>query len=202
MCRHGTAARSPRRATLCFRDWLTDGSSRSTQRPAKNCGKSPTGTGIVAGPATYLVDGVQYVSIAVGWGGVFGVSERINDKEGPGTVFTFAIGGKAPLPEFSKVQLAGLISGIQYNKDDVGPGLLLYVSNCVVCHGVPGGKGGNVSNLGFVAPGIDRQSGSPCVQGPAHEPRHAGLHRQAEAGRRDQAQGVHRRHADAIRPKQ
>src|SRR5262249_51864191 len=113
---------------------------------------SPTGTGIVAGPATYLVDGVQYVSIAVGWGGAFGVANRVNDKEGPGTVFTFAIGGKAPLPEFSKVQLAGLISGIEYNKDDVGPGLLLYVSNCVICHDIPGGKGGNVPNLGFVAP--------------------------------------------------
>jgi quinohemoprotein ethanol dehydrogenase len=113
--------------------------------------ESPTGTGIVAGPATYLVDGVQYVSIAVGWGGVFGVANRVNDKEGPGTVFTFAIGGKAPLPEFSKVQLASLISGIPYNKDDVEPGLLLYVSNCVACHDVPGGKGGNVSNLGFVA---------------------------------------------------
>ena len=92
------------------------------------------------------------MSIAVGWGGVFGLSERINDKEGPGTVFTFAVGGKAPLPEFAKVQLASLISGITYNKDDVEPGLLLYVSNCVGCHGVPGGKGGNISNLGYVAP--------------------------------------------------
>src|SRR5207248_1382452 len=47
---------------------------------------------------------------------------------------------------------AGLISGIEYNKDDVGPGTLLYISNCVGCHGVPGGKGGNISNLGYVAP--------------------------------------------------
>jgi quinohemoprotein ethanol dehydrogenase len=121
-------------------------------RTGEKLWESSVGTGIVAGPATYLVDGVQYVSIAVGWGGVFGISERITDKEGPGTVFTFAIGGKAQPPEFSKVQLAGLISGIQYNKDDVGAGTLLYVSNCVGCHGIPGGKGGNVKNLGYVAP--------------------------------------------------
>ena len=50
------------------------------------------------------------------------------------------------------MQLASLISGITYNKDDVEPGLLLYVSNCVGCHGIPGGKGGNISNLGYVAP--------------------------------------------------
>ena len=33
----------------------------------------PTGTGVVAAPATYEVDGKQYVSIAVGWGGVYGL---------------------------------------------------------------------------------------------------------------------------------
>jgi quinohemoprotein ethanol dehydrogenase len=128
--------------------------------------ESPTGTGIMAGPATYMVDGVQYVSIAVGWGGSFGISNRINDKVGPGTVFTFAAGGKAPLPEFTKLQLAGLISGIEYNKDDVGPGTLLYVSNCVICHGIPGGKGGNVPNLGYVAPEEIKNLESVVFNGP------------------------------------
>ena len=34
--------------------------------------ESPTGTGVVAAASTYMLDGKQYVSIAVGWGGVFG----------------------------------------------------------------------------------------------------------------------------------
>ena len=129
----------------------------------------PTGTGIVAGPATYLVDGVQYVSIAVGWGGAFGVSNRISDTVGPGMVFTFAAGGKAPLPQFAQLQLAGLVSGVEYNKDDVGPGTLLYVSYCVACHGIPGGKPGNVVNLGYAAPELIKNLDSIVFKGPFTE---------------------------------
>jgi quinohemoprotein ethanol dehydrogenase len=44
-----------------------------------------------------------------GWGGVYGESARATDKEAPGTVFTFAIGGKAPLPKFKTYQSAGLL---------------------------------------------------------------------------------------------
>jgi quinohemoprotein ethanol dehydrogenase len=114
--------------------------------------ESPTGTGIVAGPATYLVDGVQYVSVAVGWGGSFGIGRRLTEVDAPGTVFTFAIGGKAPLPKFAMFQQHDLISGINYDQADVRPGQLLYTSYCATCHGTPGGsKGGNVPNLGFVA---------------------------------------------------
>jgi quinohemoprotein ethanol dehydrogenase len=115
--------------------------------------ESPTGTGIVAGPATYMIDGVQYVSVAVGWGGVFGEAARATDMEGPGTVFTFAVGGKAPPPNFTKYQMAGLLEGVKYDPANVEAGTLLYVSNCVFCHGVPGvDKGGNIKNLGYVSP--------------------------------------------------
>jgi quinohemoprotein ethanol dehydrogenase len=112
--------------------------------------ESSTGTGVVAGPATYVVDGTQYVSVAVGWGGVYGESQRATDKEGPGTVFTFAVGGKAPLPEFAKYQIGGLLEGVKYDAANVGPGAQLYVSHCAFCHGVPGvDKGGNIKNLGY-----------------------------------------------------
>src|SRR5882724_3488522 len=112
--------------------------------------ESPTGTGVVAGPATYVVDGTQYVSVAVGWGGVYGESQRATDKEGPGTVFTFAIGGKAPLPDFAKYPIGDLLAGVKYDAANVGPGTQLYVSHCGFCHGVPGvNKGGNIRNLGY-----------------------------------------------------
>jgi quinohemoprotein ethanol dehydrogenase len=112
--------------------------------------ESSTGTGVVAGPATYVVDGTQYVSVAVGWGGVYGESQRATDKEGPGRVFTFAIGGKAPLPEFAKYQNGNLLEGVKYDATNVGPGTQLYVSHCGFCHGVPGvDKGGNIRNLGY-----------------------------------------------------
>jgi len=114
--------------------------------------ETPTGTGAVAAAATYLVDGVQYVSIAVGWGGVFGITQRVTDKEGPGTVYTFAIGGKAPLPEFTKYQISNLLSGVTYDPKDVPEGTAIYVEACATCHGVPGvDKGGNVKNLGYTS---------------------------------------------------
>ena len=142
--------------------------------------ESPTGTGVVAAASTYMIDDTQYVSIAVGWGGVFGIGARATDKEGPGTVFTFAIGGKAPLPEFTKYQIGNLLSGVKYDPKDVEPGTAIYVEACATCHGVPGvDKGGNVKNLGY----LDREHQQPeghRVQGAVPRDGHAGFHRQAD----------------------
>ncbi len=114
--------------------------------------ETPTGTGVVAAASTYLIDGVQYVSVAVGWGGVVGVTQRATEKEGPGTVYTFAIGGKAPLPEFTKYQIGNLLSGVKYDPKDVAEGTAIYIAACAICHGVPGvDKGGNVKNLGYTS---------------------------------------------------
>ncbi len=115
--------------------------------------ESPLGTGAVAAPATYMVDGVQYVSIAVGWGGVFGISARATETEAPGTVYTFAVGGNAPMPAFSKYQMGNLLAGIEYDPKDVPEGTAIYVAACATCHGVPGvDRGGNVKNLGYSTP--------------------------------------------------
>jgi quinohemoprotein ethanol dehydrogenase len=112
--------------------------------------ESATGTGVVAGPVTYFVDGRQYVSVAVGWGGVYGVMHRATNRRGPGTVYTFAIGSGARPPDFVEYQQGKLVQGVKYDPAHVQEGTLLYVSNCVFCHGVPGvDRGGNISNLGY-----------------------------------------------------
>ena len=51
------------------------------------------GTGIVAPPITYMIDGRQYVSVMAGWGGAFSKKARSY-----GRLLTFAIGGTAALP--------------------------------------------------------------------------------------------------------
>ncbi|HEV8312189.1 MAG TPA: PQQ-dependent dehydrogenase, methanol/ethanol family [Burkholderiaceae bacterium] len=113
--------------------------------------ESPTGTGVVAPPITYEVDGKQYVSVAVGWGGVYGLAARHTEAQNPGTVYTFALGGKAPLPEVVKYRLGALLAGVKYNAADVPAGTGLYVANCVFCHGVPGvDRGGNIPNLAYL----------------------------------------------------
>lgn len=136
----------------------------------KKLWQSPTGTGVVAAPVTYEVDGKQYVSIAVGWGGVYGLFQRATEFKTPGTVYTFAIDGKAPMPEFVKYQLGDLVSGVPYDAKLVEAGTALYVSNCVFCHGVPGvDKGGNIPNLAYMpAPFIEHLQNF-VFNGPAKE---------------------------------
>ncbi|HLX80948.1 MAG TPA: PQQ-dependent dehydrogenase, methanol/ethanol family [Burkholderiales bacterium] len=114
--------------------------------------ETPVGTGVVAGPSTYMVDGKQYVSIAAGWGGAYGVNNRASDLKGPGTVYTFALGGKAKAPDFVAYQLGALVQGVPYDPANVKEGTLIFVNYCIVCHGVPGvDRGGNVRNLGYSA---------------------------------------------------
>ena len=156
--------------------------------------ESPTGTGVVAAASTYLVDGEQYVSVAVGWGGVYGVAMRATELNSPGTVYTFAVGGKAPLPAFTKYQTENLLSGVKYDPADVGPGTLLYVSNCAICHGVPGvDKGGNVRNLAYVGADTITNLKDHRLQRRIQITGHAGFHRQAEGRGCDQDHRVHSR---------
>jgi quinohemoprotein ethanol dehydrogenase len=110
----------------------------------------PVGSGVVAAPSTYEIDGEQYVSIAVGWGGVFGIIQRATDRVSPGRVYTFRIGGAAAMPAAVQAERRPLVSDIAYRAEDVAPGTGLYVANCAGCHGVPGvNNGGNVPNLGY-----------------------------------------------------
>ncbi|MGY2485394.1 PQQ-dependent dehydrogenase, methanol/ethanol family [Cupriavidus sp. CP313] len=130
--------------------------------------ESPTGTGVIAAPATYMVDGKQYVSIAVGWGGAYGVSRRAVDRAGPGTVYTFAVGGKAPMPAFVQARAGELLSGVKYDPANVKAGAALYVSSCAACHGVPGvDRGGSIPNLGYMHSTYIEQLDKFIFKGPA-----------------------------------
>lgn len=108
------------------------------------------GTGIVAAPVTYEVDGKQFVSIAAGWGGAYGLVQRSTERTIPGTVYTYSLTGDAEAPAHSKNQRASLVSGVEYDPGLVEEGAAQYVTNCVVCHGVPGvDRGGALPNLGY-----------------------------------------------------
>lgn len=112
---------------------------------------TPTGTGVVAAPISYEIDGKQYITVAAGWGGVYGLSEHASSTTATGTVYTFVLNGKAKMPEFAQYQLGSLLSGVAYDPKDVEAGTALYISNCVFCHGVPAvNKGGNLPNLAYI----------------------------------------------------
>lgn len=139
-------------------------------RDGRKLWETPVGTGVVAAPSTYMVDGKQYVSIAVGWGGVYGLSARHSDRAGPGTVYTFALGGTAQPPAFVEYRLGELISNVKYDPAKVQDGLMLYVSNCVFCHGVPGvDRGGNIPNLGYMPSAMIEHLDKFVYRGPAND---------------------------------
>lgn len=108
------------------------------------------GTGVVAAPVTYEVDGQQFVSIAAGWGGAFGLSKHFSESQSPGKIYTFSLEGKTPMPELEIPEPKPIVSGVAYNPQDIGSGTKLYISHCFMCHGVPAiDNGGNIPNLGF-----------------------------------------------------
>ena len=58
------------------------------------------GTGIMAPPVTYLLNGVQYVTVMVGWGGAAGLNNIPGSgvvKPGFGRILTFSLGAHATL---------------------------------------------------------------------------------------------------------
>ena len=157
--------------------------------------ETPTGTGVVAAASTFLIDGKQYVSVAVGWGGVFGISQRVTELQSPGTVYTFAIDGKAPLPAFVKYQTEGLLAGVKYDPKDVPEGTAIYVAACAQCHGVPGvDKGGNVKNLGYVSTETIANLKDFVFKGPFRDQGMPDFHRQADGSGCGENPGVHSGH--------
>src|SRR5256885_7125133 len=102
------------------------------------------------------------------WGGVYGLAARHTERKGPGTVYTFALDGKAEAPAFVAYQQGKLLQGVPYDKSLVAEGTALYVSNCAFCHGVPGvDRGGNLPNLGYLDPAYIEHLAKFIFKGPA-----------------------------------
>ncbi|MFD1140935.1 PQQ-dependent dehydrogenase, methanol/ethanol family [Larkinella insperata] len=107
------------------------------------------GTGILAPPVTYQLAGKQYVSIAVGWGGVMGLGAKFTPTLHPGTVYTFALGGKEALPTFPATPGRPLVDlPVRATETQIQHGGLLYLQYCQRCHGDVGAGGGVLPDLG------------------------------------------------------
>ena len=87
------------------------------------------GTGIVAPPITYAVDGRQYVSVMAGWGGAFSKKARTY-----GRLLTFAIGGTAEIPARPQPRRATVIASTA-KPEDIAAGSKLFATYCARCHG-------------------------------------------------------------------
>lgn len=122
------------------------------------------GGGIIAPPISYMLDGKQYIAIAVGWGGGYGMKNKFTPLQS-GKVFTFVLNGNAPMPPFNKA-VAVTMPDVKFTatKDEFAHGETLFWQYCGTCHVVKSG-GGLAPDLGYSAIAAD----SAGILGVAHK---------------------------------
>ena len=112
------------------------------------------GTGIIASPVTYELDGVQYVSIMAGWGGAFAMTGGDGKGAAPvgGRLLTFSLSGKQTLPEFVAQKRTVTLIGVTASPETIETGQSLYAQWCAVCHGLGAAGGGATPDLRYSNP--------------------------------------------------
>jgi quinohemoprotein ethanol dehydrogenase len=115
-----------------------------------------TKLGIIAAPTTFEVDGTQYVSLLVGYGGSAGNGMKLFDygwrfNEQPRRLLTFALGKGASLPPTAPPRFT--VNAVDDPALVIDPkhalqGELLYNSTCFLCHGA------NALGTGSIAPDL------------------------------------------------
>jgi len=117
------------------------------------------GTGIIAAPVTYQLDGRQYVSILAGWGGAYSMfgGNSSGAYKTPGRLWTFSLDGKQPLvPVKGQVRPQPTPIPFEATPERINKGMNLYADICVYCHGVGATSGGVISDLRYSGPQVLR----------------------------------------------
>jgi quinohemoprotein ethanol dehydrogenase len=120
------------------------------------------GTGIMAPPVTYLRDGVQYVTLMVGWGGAAGLVNLPGSgpvKRGFGRVLTFSLGAHAKLevPPFKHTGPPSPAVHVNASDAAIREGGILFLRYCIYCHGVGAVSGSSVPDLRYANAETHRQ---------------------------------------------
>ncbi|MGZ3365730.1 MAG: PQQ-dependent dehydrogenase, methanol/ethanol family [Caulobacteraceae bacterium] len=93
-------------------------------------------TGIIAGPASYELDGVQYIAVMAGWGGTTAPFSTHSDANGPARLLVFKLGGTATLPPMDlNPEPPSPPPFSRASEADIKKGGELYGQNCALCHG-------------------------------------------------------------------
>jgi len=107
-------------------------------------------TGVIAGPVSYTVKGVQYVAVMAGYGGAYPLSTAFDDPREArnGRVLVFKLGGKSRLPAATQPQFApanppaGMFTPAQ-----IAEGSAIYEATCGLCHGAAAHSSGVLPDL-------------------------------------------------------
>ncbi len=118
--------------------------------------ESPAGTGVMAGPSTYEIDGEQYVAVMAGWGGAFGLvggdasaaaHERSGNKPNDGRLLVYKLGGTATIPASEALDKEVAAIAGDLDAAAVKKGNFAYHTWCGFCHGVGAISGGVIPDL-------------------------------------------------------
>ena len=114
------------------------------------------GVGILAAPMTYMLDGKQYLSVLVGWGGMNGLvgPNYSGEYKAEGRLWTFALDGER---DFAPVLGMPLPALTEIGFDD-SPALLKrgaeeYSVRCLLCHGIEAASSGVIADLRYASEG-------------------------------------------------
>jgi quinohemoprotein ethanol dehydrogenase len=128
------------------------------------------GTGIMAPPVTYLLDGVQYITLMVGWGGAAGLNNIPGSgvvKPGFGRILTFSLGGQAKLdvPPFWYHGPPSPSIHMKATPAMIHEGEVLFARHCFYCHGVGVVSSSGVPDLRYASAATHRQFESIVLGG-------------------------------------
>ena len=115
------------------------------------------GTGVIAAPVTYELDGVQYVSVMAGWGGAFALTggSATGGAVAPGRLLTFALNATQSLPVVAARRPSAVLIDFDASPERIDTGAGLFARWCAVCHGLlASGGGGIIPDLRYSQPGV------------------------------------------------
>ncbi|HEX5046800.1 MAG TPA: PQQ-dependent dehydrogenase, methanol/ethanol family [Gammaproteobacteria bacterium] len=113
------------------------------------------GNGVMAAPSTYSLDGKQYVSVLVGWGGASGLyaGNPTGQYKATGRLFTFVLDGRAPLAPIRGIAKPTLTAvPFETTEAELAQGALVFGRRCAMCHGINATSAGAIADLRYASP--------------------------------------------------
>jgi quinohemoprotein ethanol dehydrogenase len=109
----------------------------------------------MAAPATFALDGKQYVSVLVGWGGAAGlyVPNPTGRYKAEGRLYTFALDATRDFEPVQGIDRPTLTRvDFTTTPERVARGDRAYNQRCSMCHGIDAASGGAIADLRYAAP--------------------------------------------------
>ena len=117
--------------------------------------QSDTGTGVVAPPITFELDGVQYLAVLAGWGGIGGLmTPRFEMPTGGNRLLVYRLGGETVLPKMAALPtMTSPPPEFSGSDESVSRGEGIFQEYCARCHGTNVGVSNVVRDLRYMSDG-------------------------------------------------